>query len=123
MKKQRMISLLLAGIFCAGLVSGCDSPQRPKHDATESIADGPVTAYAVDMTSNENITTIHSNHEVFNNEQYFLEYYNDNSGQTPVEVTLFPDAESMNKQLATELLSGGGPDLFILHGFRTSKNI
>lgn len=113
MKKQRMISLLLAGIFCAGLVSGCDSPQRPKHDATESIADGPVTAYAVDMTSNENITTIHSNHEVFNNEQYFLEYYNDNSGQTPVEVTLFPDAESMNKQLATELLSGGGPDLFV----------
>ena len=108
--KKRIFSFVLASIFCLSLLTGCQLGIRTAAPEEE----GPVTVYAVDMSLKENVEKLHEQRDYDLSEFAFITKYNNSvdSGRK-VDVQLFTDAETMNRQISTEVLSGGGPDLFL----------
>ena len=108
--KKRIFSFVLASVLCLSLLTGCQLGVR----TTAPEEEGPVTVYAVDMSLKENVEKLHEQRDYDLSEFAFITKYNNSvdSGRK-VDVQLFTDAETMNRQISTEVLSGGGPDLFL----------
>ena len=108
--EKRLLSILLCSILCLGLFTGCQLGVR----TTAPEEEGPVTVYAVDMSLKENATKLYEQRDYELTEYAFIEDYNNSMDSSrKLEVQLFADAETMNRQISTEVLSGGGPDLFL----------
>ena len=105
--KKKIICLMTSVILCLSLLTGCQLGSRTSSVPEE---EGSVTAYAIDVHPEDYQVSYY--YAV--TEKNFLEKYNaavDESRQ--INIQYFPDTESMNRQLSTEILSGGGPDLFL----------
>ena len=108
--KKKIICLMTSVILCLSLLTGCQLGSR----TTAPEEEGPVTVYAVDMSLPENVENLREQRDYELTEYAFIEDYNNSvDGSRQIEVQLFADAETMNRQISTEVLSGGGPDLFL----------
>ena len=108
--KKRIFSIFFCSFLCLSLLTGCQLGVR----TTAPEEEGPVTVYAVDMDSQENQATLREHRDYGLTEYSFLKNYNNSvDSSRKLEVQLFADAETMNQQISTEVLSGGGPDLFL----------
>ncbi len=99
---------MTSAVLCLSLLTGCQLGSRTSSVPEE---EGAVTAYAVDFEADG---TMLDDYGYYSTELAFLEDYNsamDSSRQ--IQIQYFPNIETMNRQLSTELLSGGGPDLFV----------
>ena len=106
--KKKLFCLVLASILCLSLLTGCQLGSRTSSVPEE---EGAVTAYAVDY---EAMGEEYLTRDFWPDPQYFLKDYNlGANSEKEIEIQYFPDATAMNQQLSTELLSGGGPDLFV----------
>ncbi len=105
--KKKLFSIVLVSVLCLSLCTGCQLGSRTSSVQRE---EGAVTAYAVDINAQD----YQVSYDYATTEKNFLEKYNTSVDESrKIEIQYFPDEESMNQQLSTELLSGGGPDLFV----------
>ncbi len=106
--KKKFFGLVLACILCLSLLTGCQLGSRTSSVPEE---EGPVTVYAVDYE------TMGARNQTLWDQavpQNFLKQYNSSvNKEQQVDIQYFPDVATMNQQLTTELLSEGGPDLFV----------
>ncbi len=108
--KKKLFGFVLASVLGLSLLTGCQLGIR----TTAPEEEGPVTVYVVDMDSQENQATLREHRDYGLTEYSFLKNYNNSvDSSRKLEVQLFADAETMNRQISTEVLSGGGPDLFL----------
>ena len=108
--KKKFFGIGMSAILCLSLLTGCQLGSR----TTGLKEEGPVTVYAVDIDSQENQEVLQEQRDYELTEYAFIEDYNNSvDGSRKIEVQLFADAETMNQQIFTEVLSGGGPDLFL----------
>ncbi len=106
--KKRIFCLVMSVILCLSLLTGCQLGSRTSSVPEE---EGAVTAYAVDFEADG---TVLDDYGYYSTELAFIEDYNSTvDSNHQIQVQYFSDIEAMNHQLSTELLSGGGPDLFV----------
>ena len=102
--KKKFFGIGMSAILCLSLLTGCQLGSR----TTGLKEEGPVTVYAVDIDSQENQEVLQEQRDYELTEYAFIEDYNNSvDGSRKIEVQLFADAETMNQQIFTEVLSGG----------------
>lgn len=112
--KRRIASLLFSVTMVLGLLCGCDSGGVGESPSGNSSSSSSSSADSVGDVSTERATlTVYLNTAIGNNARLVEEYNRNAKDEDRVKIVEFSDDETMARQIATEVLAGKGPDIFL----------
>lgn len=107
-KSRRIFSMILGLVLCLSLLTGCSTnkdPNAPKHTRDNGRK---LTIYCTETNPYQKRLVDNYNAQADEKDQIEIQSY---GAASDIESSDFRDAQN---QLATEILSGGGPDLFLI---------